>query len=278
MVGIGRIAKAAGRLIFMDPKFTETAEKALKASYKAKGYNGFHKQIGTAFKEAELATKNESFWGGLKKLVTDIPKDFKSGWARKGAWAKFKGVGGTLMKRLPLLFVAMEIPNIYSAFKDEGLVGGITEIFKSGIKCAGSMAGFIVGGALTPWCPLVGGFVGCMVTDWLLSKVVGKSHSEKKAEMEEALTQADGAEQQAQLLQQQLGQPQLMNNPYAQNMFATNPYGQGNFNVPQATMTPQQVMAMQQMLQSGYGLPNGNYMDQDFMAMASGMNRMNYLC
>lgn len=282
MVAIGRIFKGAGRLLF-DPKFTEAAESALKASRKAQGWTNIHKQIGDCFIKAEKASikANPSLWKGMKDSLTSLPKGMKTAWNGAKGLGKLKAVGGQLWKRMPLiggiLMVAFELPNIFSAFKDKGLVGGLTEIVKSGSRLVGSMAGFAIGQALIP-IPIVGGLIGAIGGDWLVSKITGKSHSEKKAEMEEALTQADGAEQQAQLLQQQLGQPQLMNNPYAQNMFATNPYGQGNFNVTQATMTPQQVMAMQQMLQGGYGLPNGNYMDQDFMAMASGMNRMNYLC
>lgn len=275
MVSIGRIAKATGRLIFQDDKFLKVAKTTLTASKKSQGWKNIHKQIGDAFVKAENATKNESFWGSLKKLVTDIPKDMKNGWAAKGAWGKFKGIGGQLLRRLSLLFVAMEIPNIYSAFKDEGLVGGIKETLKSGTRLAASMAGFAVGQALIP-IPLLGGLIGCFATDWVTSKILGKSHSEKKAEAEEALAQADISEQQAQQLQQYLAQQQMMANQ--NNMFASNPYAQGNFNVPQATMTPQQIMAMGQMLQGGYGLPNGNYMDQDFMAMTSGINKMNYMC
>lgn len=283
MVAIGRIFKGAGRLLF-DPKFTEAAESALKASRKAQGWKNIHKQIGDCFIKAEKASieANPSLWKGMRDSLTSLPKGMKTAWNGAKGLGKLKAVGGQLWKRMPLiggiLMVAFELPNIFSAFKDKGLVGGVTEIVKSGSRLVGSMAGFVVGQALIP-IPIVGGLIGAIGGDWLVSKITGKSHTEKKTEMEEALAQADTSEQQAQLLQQQLMQQQMMaNNPYAQNMFASYPYGQGNFNVPQATMTPQQIMAMGQMLQGGYGLPNGNYMDQDFMAMTSGMNRMNYLC
>lgn len=269
MISIGRIAKATGRLIFQDEKFLQTAEKTLAGSKKAQGWTNIHKQIGDAFVKAEQATAKESFWGSLKKLVTDIPKDLEKGWAAKGAWGKFKGIGGQLLRRLPLLLVALEIPNIYSAFKDEGLVGGVKETLKSGTRLAAGMAGFTIGQALIP-IPLLGGLIGCFATEWLTGKILGKSHSEKKAEKEEALAQAGAAEQQASMLQQQLAQEQLLANQA--NMFTQNPYAQSGFSTLQSTMTPQQLMTMQQMLQGGYGLPNGNYMDQDFMAMSSGMN------
>ena len=48
-----------------------------------------------------------------------------------------------------------------------------------------------------------------------------------------------------------------------------------NINYAQPTMTPQQLMSLNQMLYSG-GF--GNPMDQDFMAMTSGINKLNYMC
>ena len=47
------------------------------------------------------------------------------------------------------------------------------------------------------------------------------------------------------------------------------------FSVPQPTMTPQQLMAMQQQL---YGGSLTSPMDQDFMAMTCGLNKVNYMC
>ena len=71
--------------------------------------------------------------------------------------------------------------------------------------------------------------------------------------------------------QQQMQQ----NNPYMntyddQNQLATN-----NYMNMRPTMTPQQIMAMRGML---YGGGMTNPMDQDFMAMTSGINRLNYMC
>lgn len=282
MVAVGRILKGAGRLLF-DPKFTEVAESTLKASRKTQGWKNIHKQIGDCFVKAEKASiaENPSLWKSMKNSLTSLPSGMKTAWNGAKGLGKLKAVGGQLWKRMPLIggimMVAFELPNIFSAFKDNGLVGGITEIAKSGSRLVGSMAGFAVGQALIP-IPIVGGLIGAIGGDWLVSKITGKSHTEKKAEAENAIAQADTSGQQALMLQQQLAQQQMMNPSYANNMFASNPYTQGNFNVPQATMTPQQIMAMGQMLQGGYGLPNGNYMDQDFMAMTSGINRMNYIC
>ncbi len=281
MVSISKIANATGRLLF-DPVFTEKATQTLKLSRKAQGWNNIHKQVCDSFikAEKEAVRQNPNLWKGMKKSLTTLPQGMKDAWKGAKGFGKLKAVGGQFMKRMPLIggimMVAFELPNIFSAFKDKGLVGGLTEIVKSGSRLVGSMAGFAVGQALIP-IPFVGGLIGAIAGDWLVSKITGKSHSEKKAEKEETLAQADTSEQQAQLLQQELAQQQMMaNNPYTNNTLGTNPYGQGNFNISQATMTPQQAMAMQQMLYSG-GL-NQSPINQDFMAMASGLNRMNYMC
>lgn len=277
MVMIGRIAKAAGRLLF-DPKFTEVAESTLKASRKTQGWKNIHKQIGDCFIKAEKESikANPSLWKSMKESLTTLPKGIQTAWKGAKGWGKLKAVGGQLWKRMPLLggimMLACELPNIFSAFKDNGLIGGITEIAKSGSRLLGSMAGFVIGQALIP-IPFVGGIIGCIAGDWLMSEITGKSHSEKKAEAEEALAQANTAEQQNQELQQYLAQQQM--NPYGNNMFASNPYAQSSFNMPQATMTPQQLMQMQQMLYSG-GMNSA--MDQDFMAMTSGIKNLNYYC
>ena len=276
MVAISGIIKGAGRLLF-DPVFTEKATEALRISRKTQGWKNFHKQIGDSFVKAnkESVSQNPKLMKAMKDSLTSFPSGIKTAWkGANGAWAKTKAIGKQFWKRMPLIggimMVAFTLPNIFSAFKDKGLVGGITETVKSGSRLLGSMAGFAIGQAVIP-IPIVGGLIGAIGGEWLISKITGKSHTEKKAQAEASLVQAENAEQQAQMLQQYLGQEQAQ--PNYDNMFATNP--QNKFNIPQATMTPQQLMAMQQMLYSGIA---ANPMDQDFMSMQSGMNRMNYLC
>ena len=263
MVGISRILKAGGRLLF-DPKFQDTVTTSIAASKKTLGYKNLHKQIGDAFVKADKATVNTPFFSNMKTSLTSLGPDIKNSWqAAKGIGAKSKAVVGQLGKRMPLLGVlltaAIELPNIFSAFKDEGLVGGVLETGKSTVRLAGATAGFAIGQALIP-IPLVGGLIGGFVGDWLMSKIVGKSHSEKKAEAQAEI------EQQNQISQQ-------FNNPYLQGV--QSPQQGTNINYTQPTMTPQQLLALNQMLYSG-GL--GNPMDQDFMAMTSGINRLNYMC
>ncbi len=268
MIAIGRIFRGAGRLLF-DPVFTETATKTLKASRKAQGWKNVHTQLQDCFVKAgqESVKQNPSLWKAMKKSLTSLPKDMKGAWKNtSGAWGKTKAIGKQFFNRMPLIggimMVGFELPNIISAFKDKGLIGGVTETVKSGSRLLGSMAGFAIGQALIP-IPVIGGLIGAIGGDWLISKITGKSHKEKKAETEEALAQAGNTEQQAQQLQQYLAQQEMASNPYAQK------------NAYQQTMTPQQLMAMRQMLYSGM---TANPMDQDFMAMTSGINRMNYIC
>ena len=281
MVAIGRIAKGVGKLLF-DPKFTDTVTDTLRASKKANGWKNIHKQVGDAFISAEKATANTSIWKNMVESGKTLPKDIKT--AVKGAsgfWGKTKGFFGQLGKRMPLIgalmMVGFELPNIVSAFKDKGFLGGICEVGKSTARLTGFMGGMAIGQALIP-IPILGGIIGGIAGDWLVSKVVGKSHSEKKAEQEEA--------QQEQLAQQQAMMQQGMVDPNAQtsqNPYATNPYVNQTttqpIQTPKMTMTPQQIAAMGQMLAGGYGL--NSYMDQDFMAMNSGLSsgmNMNYLC
>ena len=266
--GIGRIFKSVGKLAFMDEAFSKSVEETLKNSANVtnwrsihkQNWKNIHKQIGDAFVQAERRTASEPFWTNLwKEQILGFPKSIKTAWARKGFLAKAKGIGGAIGKRLPLIFAAFELPNIFSAFKDNGIVGGCTEILKSGTKLAGGMAGFLVGQALIP-IPLVGGLIGAFGAGWLIDKIVGKSHTEKKEEAEAlAQQQQEATNFLAQQPQQSLT-PQVV----------------PPINIP--TVNPQQLMMMKQAL---YGGGMTNPMDQDFMAMSSGINnlgqKLNYL-
>ena len=270
----------------------ETFSKVLQETVKNRGSKNYYSAVWDGIKKGAVeARKHNSgaFWKNTWKALKTTPAKIQQGWRIGGKladkagktglsklWAQFKGSMSGLGKRMPLIgsliILATELPNIFSAFKDEGLIGGIKEIGKSGLRLGSGMLGAAIGQALIP-IPIVGSIVGYVAGDWLMSKITGKSHSEKKAEAEEALAQANAAEQQNQQLQQYLAQQQM--NPYGNNMFASNPYAQNSFNMPQATMTPQQLMQMQQMLYSG-GMNSA--MDQDFMAMTSGIKNLNYYC
>lgn len=229
-----------------------------------------------------MIQKHGGFWKSNWEALKSFPAKVKQGWRVGGKladragktglskfWSQFKGSLSGMGKRMPLigtlLIAVTELPNIFSAFKDKGLAGGVTETGKAGLRLGAGMAGAAIGQALIP-IPIVGGLVGYMAGDWLMSKFTGKSHSEKKAEAEEAQKQ-QLAQQQA-MMQQQYGfNPYLT---YAQGNAASNP-----FNMPQPTVSPQELMAMQSAL---YGQGAGSPLDQDFMAMTSGLNRLNYKC
>lgn len=292
-MGISSIASAAWRYTQRAAKLypdfvlgtgNEALTKAMTNTIKNRAASGqnYFQALGSGFKNGILAAEKHNaalrkrhggFWKSLWKQLTSTPRTIKAGWRLGGRgksgfgkfWGQTKGVLGALGKRMPLIGTLMiattEIPNIISAFKDEGLVGGIAEIGKSGLRLgAGALCAGICSALLAPIPvvgPLIGGLGGWMFGDWLMSKVTGKSHSEKKAEAEQI--------QQNMLNSQGFGPQQGYVSPtYAQ----INP-----FKMPQMTMTPQQLMQMQQMLYSG-GM--GDPMNQDFMEMTSGMNRFNY--
>lgn len=239
------------------------------------------------------------FWQSTWAALKTFPDKVAQGWRVGGMladkagktgvskfWSQFSGSLSGIGKRMPLIGTLIigltELPNIFSAFKDEGLIGGLKETGKSGLRLGAGIAGAAIGQALIP-IPVVGSLVGYAVGDWLMSKFTGKSHSEKKAEAEDAIKQQ-------QLALQQMQQQGM--NPFAQGGFnvypGMNSFAQGGFNIypgmnqmqpqlniPQPTMSPQQLMALKQML---YSNSMANPMDQDFMAMATGMNNLNFQC
>lgn len=273
-------------------KFTKAMRDTIKnrkinnQSYFESVWSGFKNGAKKAEEHNALMNKRyggflQSTWAALKSFPAKVSQGWRVGGiladkaGKTGAsklWSQFKGSLTGIGKRMPLIGTLIigltEIPNIFSAFKDKGLVAGVTETGKSGLRLGAGMAGAAIGQALIPL-PVVGGLVGYAVGDWLMSKFTGKSYSEKKAEAEEALKQQ-------QLALQQMQQQGM--NPFAQGGFNTYPQinqMQPQFNIPQPTMTPQQLMALRQML---YSNSMANPMDQDFMAMASGMNNLNFQC
>lgn len=241
-MGIASVASKglnyAGRLLF-DDRFASKVTSSIRAQgkYYKKAGNGkffkFHNQVGEAFTRAEKVTGNkgifESFTTSLKNYKGELSTLWKS---EKGIFSKLGGSFKGLFKRAPLigtaLMVAFEIPNIIKATLDGGIINGAVETAKSGGRLASSIACGAIGTAIGG--PLLG-LVGFFVGDKVGKLFVGKSYSEKKEEQEMAQ-----AEQLAMV--QQMG---------------GNPYG--------TTMSPQQLMMMQQMLS------NGN-MNDDFMAQA----------
>lgn len=169
-------------------------------------------------------------WASLKSAPKVIGTSTKAGYraasmAGKGFFGKlagatkglFKGIG----KKMPLigniLLVASYIPNIVTATKEQGIGQGVKETLKSAAGLGGAAIGAAIGSAI---CPGIGSLIGWFAGEWLTSKVVGKSYTEKKAEAEEK-----AQEELAQLQQQQTSSqiPFMGANPYASNPYAGNP-------------------------------------------------------
>lgn len=225
----------AGRLLF-DDRFASKVTSSLKSygrfnKINGKGrFNQFHKQIGTAFQKADKATGNkkvfESLVESLKGYKADVSKLWKSD---KRFWSKIGGTLKGLGKRAPLigtaLMIAFELPNIFKATKDGGLVNGAIEAGKSGVRIAAGVACGAIGTAvLGP----VGSILGFIVGDMLGKLVVGKSYSEKQTEDNEKLAANVNTQK-----------------------------NQSIYNIPglSPTMTAEELLALQQLLYNGNNFP-----------------------
>ncbi len=253
-MGIASIAKTglnyAGRLIF-DDRFATEITKSIKNQrqiLKASGENSFtefHKQIKDAFIGAEKVTGDKKIFQSLKDSLKGYKTDVSALWkSDKKLLSKLGGTLKGLGKRAPLigtaLMVVFELPNIFKATKEGGLVNGALEVGKSGVRIAAGIAGGAIGTAILG--PL-GSIPGFIIGDLLGKLVVGKSYSEKKAAEQEKIAQAINTSNQA-------------FNTAITNM------------LPQMTMSPQELMLLQQML---YG-NNSNF---PYYAISNQQNKLN---
>ncbi len=232
--------------------FGKQFASTMKASARATDLNWFQR-FGLSFKKAGKAAERASQGKGCKEIWQDvrtIPNGIKTatvdgykagtstlGKLGGGVKGFFKGIGTKLPVIGSMLMLAFELPNIVKATANEGIVSGAAETVKAGAKLAGGLTGAAIGQAIIP-IPLVGGLVGWLAGEWLASKVVGKSYSERQAQQDEKVTQTINAYDQA-------------TNAAAQAQVATNPYT--------ANMTPQQQMMLYQMMNSN------NTMNDDIM-------------
>ena len=170
---------------------------------------------------------------GAKSAVTAGKNSFLGG---------LKGSLGAVGKRLPLLggilMLAAEIKNINGGMKEGGVIGGVKEAGKSVARVGTGMLGMALGTALIP-VPVVGSIVGYMAGDWIAKLVVGKNYTERQLEAE---VQASAQKETTGAAQQTTGS--------VFDTGTTNPFAAGT------AMTPQEIMKLQMLLQSGYGLDN----------------------
>ncbi len=179
-------------------KFSEELKKTWEAT-KSQGIT--RKRIGQTLKDSFIACKNEndrlyankSFWQVTKENLTSIWPDMKNSWNAAGnaakeagksvGWAKFKSIGNVLGKRMPLigavLTLAMELPNIFRASKNEGLLSGAGETAKTAARLGISTVCGAITQALIP-IPFIGGAFGFWVGDCLGRIVFGKTYTEKQ--------------------------------------------------------------------------------------------------
>lgn len=249
----------------------EKFSKTLADSFRGvKGADGkrtgglYFKKFWTQFKNAVKASEkhNQSvrrlhggFWKDMWYQLKTTPKLIGKGWkvgansavaAGKNSFlGGLKGSLSAIGKRLPLLggilMLAAEIKNINGGMKEGGIIGGAKEAGRSVARVGAGMLGMAIGTALIP-VPVVGSIVGYMAGDWLAKLVVGKNYTERKAEAEAAA---------------QTSQKNTTNTSSGSSFDTgtTNPFATGT------TMTPEEIMKLQMLLQSGYGL-NDDFLGQ----------------
>lgn len=288
MVSISSIAHRAWRIY---PDFVlgtghEAFSKALKETVKNRREQNYFSSVWDGIKKGAKAAENNSknvtdahggFFKGLWHDLKTTPKVVKDGWkdAAKAAedagskgfskyWAQLKGAGKGLMKRMPLIgslaIVAFELQNILRATKDEGLVSGAAEVTKAGLRLGAGMTCAAIGQALIP-IPILGGLVGYIAGDSIMSLLTGKSYTEKKEALKNATASADKQYQDALKQLEQIQQPQSTLNTTTAAL-----------NIPSPTMTKEQVAALGQQLYNAQSLQDP--MNQDFMKLTSGLNRI----
>ncbi len=144
--------------------------------------------------------KNGDFLKSTIKGLKTIPKKIAQGWKIGGYKAQkagknvllgkigglFKGIGTRMPLIGSLLMIGFEIPNIVKATINEGIVQGGAEIVKAGARLGGAT---ILGALGTAIGGPIGGIVGFIAGDWIMSKIVGKSYSEREMEQEEKTAQ-----------------------------------------------------------------------------------------
>ena len=220
-------------------------------------FKNFWSQFKNAIKASEkhnasVRKLHGGFWKDMWYQIKTTPKLIGKGWkigaksavtaGKNSFWGGLKGSLGAVGKRLPLLggilMLAAEIKNINGGMKEGGVIGGVKEAGKSVARVGTGMLGMALGTALIP-VPVVGSIVGYMAGDWIAKLVVGKNYTERQLEAE---VQASAQKETTGATQQTTGS--------VFDTGTTNPFAAGT------AMTPQEIMKLQMLLQSGYGLDN----------------------
>ena len=237
--------------------FGKTLEEAVRGTKDAAGtYQGdgigFH-NFGASVKSAWTASKNKmndvSLWQGIKNTFSKIGTELGTLKSKGDFLTKAKGAFGALGKGMPLFlnlaFLAMEIPNIYTAFTSPkgGIGAGLKEVCRAAIKIGANALGMALGSALGPVGAIAGAFVFGNFAGWMLGKSFTEQQEEEKAKLPQGTPQQDlnpTAQAQAQTATTQNAIAPASNNNLAYNNSA-NPFA------------------------------SQNYMDRDIMAMSAGL-------
>ena len=214
--------------------------------------NGFKDGVLAAekFNNKNIARNGGSVWKNIKYNLSTIPDKIAQGWRVGGQnavrhgknklWGNFKGIFKGIGTRMPLigtlLLAATSLPDIFKATANEGIVSGSAEVVKVAARVGGGTLAAAVGTALLG---PIGGLVGYAVGDWITSKIVGKSYSERKYDQEQKI--AEEVEKRA--------------TEKAAEVAATAGYQQVPFT---GGYNPFQMMQMQQLMGNG-----GNIFEQD---------------
>lgn len=191
-------------------------EKDVAAKQAVEG--GFFKRLGKNLVSTPSTIKNAAVDGYKAAKLA----------GKSGIWGGTKGFLSGIGKKLPFigaaLMVVTELPNVWTATKEQGIGQGVKEVAKSGARLGGGAIGAAIGAATIP---VVGGLIGWIAGEWLTSKIVGQSYSEQKAEAIEKLAQAQQTPQ--------MQQPSFTGNPDMNTGMYNNPMnGYNDYSNPYA--------------------------------------------
>ena len=124
-------------------------------------YTGTKKGIGYSHKKS---IKNGGFLKSLKIGFGEIPNGWKNGKGFIGKpWGAIKGIGKAMPALFAFITIAGEIPNLYKAVKEKGVVQGLKETGKTAARLTTGALFAALGTAILSPIPVVGSLVGGML-------------------------------------------------------------------------------------------------------------------
>lgn len=261
--------------------------KAHGQNYLKALYTGTKKGIAYSHKKS---IKNGGFLKSLKKGFGEIPNGWKKGKGFIGKpWGAIKGLGKAMPALFAFITIASEIPNVYKAVKEKGVVQGLKETGKTAARLTTGALFAALGTAILSPIPVVGslagGMLGYSLGDWLASKVVGKSYSEQVAEQPDKQNEVPKETNQPTTVGDAgvIGAPSTVGGGYVQypsidindfgphrpyaNIFFNNPaaYADMGFRMPNQEGLPGYTVAsgMYPMMMGGVNNSSGNLLEQN---------------